>query len=166
MAVTVTSPDGIEWQVRRALLRGKDGHGRRIRWRAPNPEWLQLADLATIGDVSSLGGVAVAIGVFVLVVILLLVLPIIAVGLVQAVVLSVLFVLALVGATVFGRPILVRAEEPGRGTSIVWAVKGWGTSRAVRDQVVAALHSGVDPTQAVSADATLIARRDTLDDPT
>lgn len=163
MAVTAITPDGSEWRVRRALLRGKDGHGRRLRWRGPSTEWAQAIDLIDLVDVPAAGGIGLAIGVGILILLALLFLPAIALGLIQALVLALLSVLALVGATLFGRPIIVRAEQPASGASIAWAVKGWGTSRQVRDQVVDALRSGLDPVGAVSGEATLVAQRDALE---
>lgn len=165
MAVNVTSPDGAHWQVRRALLRGKDGHGRRLRWRGPNADWIDAIQFVDLAEIPAMGSIGLAIGGVVLLVLVLLFLPAIALGLVQAVVLAVLFALAVLGATLFGRPILVRAEQPATGASTVWAVTGWGTSRQVRDQVVNAIESGLDPIQAVSSDAELVARRDALDEP-
>lgn len=165
MAVNVTTPDGTGWQVRRALLRGKDGHGRRLRWRGPNADWIDAIQLVDLAEIPAMGSVGLAIGGVVLLVLALLFLPAIALGLLQAIVLSVLFVIAVLGATLFGRPILVRAEQPATGASIVWAVTGWGSSRQVRDQVVQAIEAGLDPLQAVGGHATLLTRRDALDDP-
>lgn len=163
MTVSTTSPDGDEWKVRRAILRGRDGHGRRIRWRGPDPdllEILQLAEIAQLAEVPVIGVIALGIAAVVLLVVALLFLPAIALGLVEILLVSLLFVLGALAATLFGRPILVRAEQPATGESLVWAVKGWGASREVRDQVVSAIASGLDPETAVSGEAALIARRE------
>ena len=167
MAITATSPDGTEWTVRRAFLRGKDGHGRRIRWRGPDVDALELlrfVEFADMADVPVIGAVGLAIAAVAVVAVVLLFLPAIALGLIQALVVAILFVVAVVAATLFGRPLLVRAEEPSTGASIVWAVQGWGTSTTVRAQVVAAIEAGQDPAAAVGSEATLVARRDALDD--
>lgn len=163
MAVEVGAPDGTRWKVGRALLRGTDGHGRRLKWRGPSLdilEFARFADLADLSEVPVLGAIGLAVAIFVLVVLALLLLPAIALGLIQALILAVLFVLALVAATLFGRPILVRAEQPSTGASLVWAAKGWSTSREVRDQVADALRAGLNPIDAVTSDATLIAQRE------
>jgi len=41
--VTIAVDDlaGRHWVVRRSLLHGRDGRGRRRRWRGPGPSWLK-----------------------------------------------------------------------------------------------------------------------------
>jgi hypothetical protein len=160
MAVTAHSPDGDTWKVRRALLRGKDGHGRRIRWRGPSPEWIELLQIGDFAEIPLVGGVFLALFVALAAVLVLLFLPAIALGLLEILVVSALFSLAVVAATLFGRPVLVRATDARTDESVVWAVKGWRASREVRDQVVAALESGLDPLSAVDTRAEFVAHRD------
>jgi hypothetical protein len=159
MAVTAHSPDGGRWKVQRALLRGKDGHGRRIRWRGPSPEWIELLQIGDLAEIPLVGGVFLALFVALAAVLVLLFLPAIALGLLEILIVSTLFSLAVVAATLFGRPVLVRATETHTDASLVWAVKGWRASREVRDQVVAALDAGLDPLAAVDGRAEVVAHR-------
>lgn len=150
MAVTAQAPDGATWKVRRSVLHGRDGRGRRWRWRGPSGGWLdalELARVAELGEVPVVGVVFVVFGALVVVVLLAVFLPFLALGLLEALVLGLLLTGGAAAATLFGRPLVVRAERPGDAPEVrAWAVKGWGRSRQVRDQVVEALRAGVEPT--------------------
>lgn len=167
MTVRVEAPNGARWVVRRSVVRGRDGHGRRWRWRAPS--WLgDLAGVLQLGELAEIpviGIVIVAILAPVAIAVIAVLVPFLALAVLEAILLGVLLGVGLVGATVLGKPILVRAtfEPPPAAKSpdgelpppvpspqplpitFVCAVKGWRNSRARRDQVVNALLAGVDP---------------------
>ena len=173
MTVRLEDPHGRRWTVRRSLLHGRDGRGRRLRWRGPHQRWLdalKLVQVAELGDVPVIGLLAVGVAAAVVVAVLLVFLPFVALGLLEALLLAVLFTGAAVAATTFGRPILVRAErqpgswpdgdgdgDGGPDVVLVWAVRGWRASRDSRNRVVEVLKSGLDPISAMGGDATLIA---------
>jgi hypothetical protein len=159
MATTAHAPDGRRWKVRRALLRGKDGHGRRVRWRGPSPDWIELIQIGELAEIPLIGGAFAAVALAIGIALVLVFLPAIALGLLEALVVGMLFAVALTAATFFGRPLLVRAKQDDTDASIVWAVKGWRTSKEVRRQVVAALEAGADPILAVDDRAELVAHR-------
>lgn len=154
MTVRVADPEGRRWTVRRGVVRGRDGQGWRWRWRGPDPGWLEafrLADLANLADIPVIGVVILVIVAVPLVVLALIFLPFVALGVLEAIVLALLFVGLAAAATLFGRPILIRAErEPD--VMRVWAVRGWGESRRVRDRIVEALRAGTDPDVAAGAE--------------
>lgn len=158
MAVTATTPDGEEWTVRRSVLHGRDGAGRRWRWRGPSRDWLEalrLAQVVELGEVPVVGVVFVVLGLLVVVVVLGVFLPFLALGLLEALVLGLLLTGGAAAATLFGRPLAVRAERRSEGEPEVraWAVKGWGRSRQVRDQVAESLRAGLDPGAALGDEA-------------
>lgn len=161
MAKQVTGPAGDEWTVRRSVLRGRDGAGRRWRWRAP--AWLgDVGRMAMIGDLAEIpvvGVVFLVVGLVLLVVFLALFLPFLVLGLIEAVVLGIVAAAGVVLSTLFGRPLLVRADRAAPPRQLVWALKGWGASRALRDRVVGAIEVGADPVLAVP-DAELVRRVD------
>lgn len=170
MTIRLEDPDGHRWTVRRSVLHGRDGRGRRLRWRGPDTQWLetlQLARVAELGDVPGIGMIALGVAAAVVIAVLLVFLPFIALGLIEALVLGLLLGGAALAATMFGRPILIRAEPvPGPDddpsaaappdAALVWAVTGWRASRTSRDQVVQTLRAGSDPTASVRGGAVLV----------
>ena len=165
MTVRVQDPGGQQWSVRRGVVRGKDARGWRWKWRGPDPDWLEalrLGELGELADVPVLGPIVMVIVVPIFVVLLVVFLPFLALGLLEALILGLLALALIAASTLFGRPILVRAErtfDRETHSMLVWAVKGWGPSKRVRDAVVDALRTGFDPTMAVGGDGTLIADR-------
>lgn len=157
MTVKVQDPTGRSWTVRRTVLRGRDGRGRRWRWRGP--DWLaDLAELIQIGELADIPVVGVIFlipAVVILVVVLAVLLPFLVIGLAEALVVGLLFGGALAAATLFGRPILIRAED-GENQHLAWAVKGWRRSREVRDLLVAGIRAGADLRGPAPLDATLV----------
>ena len=162
--------DGQRWAIRRGVVRGRDSRGWRWRWRGPDPAWLEalrIADLADLAEIPVVGVVALAIVVPVVVAVVVAFLPFLALGLLEALVLAVLATALLAAATLFGRPIIVRAARDGatnRLAMVVWAVTGWSASRRIRDQVTGALRVGADPIVAAGTEATLIADHRTTPD--
>lgn len=159
VTVKVTGPGGDDWTVRRSLLRGKDGRGRRWRWRGPDPGWLEalrLGEFAQFGEIPVIGvAILVVVGAIVLGIVGVF-LPFVALALLEALLLGGLFATGLAAATLFGRPVLVRAERTDAaapGEMYLWAVKGWSASRQLRDRVVGALRSGRDPLVAAGHEA-------------
>lgn len=165
MTVRVKDPGGQQWAVRRGVVRGRDARGWRWKWRGPDPGWLEalrIGDLADLADVPIVGPIILVIVVPIVVVVLLVFLPFLALGLLEALVLGLLVLAFVAASTLFGRPILVRAERSVDGetrSDLVWAVKGWGASKRVRDAVVEALRTGFELTSVVGADGVLIADR-------
>lgn len=145
MTVRVADPAGREWVVRRSLIRGKDGRGWRWRWRGP--EWLgdlaSLLELGQLAEVPVIGPIVLVVLIPVIVVLLAMLLPAIAIGIIEALLLGLLVGLGLVAATLFGRPILIRAQSGD--TVHLWAARGWGASKQLRDDVVTAIGRGADP---------------------
>lgn len=160
MAITVDGPDGAEWRVRRSVLRGKDGHGRRLRWRGPRPDWWEAVQLGEFADLPVIGWVFLVLTAVILGALVVVFLPFIVLGLLEVIVVSIFATVAALSATVFGRPIIVRAEAGG-DRSVAWGVKGWRASRRARDHLVDAIRSGVDPAMALAGDsgAVLVAER-------
>lgn len=132
-------------------MRGRDGRGWRWRWRGPkNPGLLKGVNFADLLDdlvVVLVAGVVVVLAVMFL--------PFIALGVLEALLLGLLFGAGVLAATLFGHPILIRAEA-GDGEALVWAVRGWGQSRAARDRIAAALRAGTDPRPVAGAEARFI----------
>lgn len=163
MAITVDAPDGSTWRVRRALLRGKDGQGRRVRWRGPDADLWDLIQIGELAEIPIIGGPIAVITIVIGVALAAIFLPFLVIGLLELLIVIVLTTAALLAATLFGRPIIVRAvQEEGR--TLAWGVTGWGSSKTVRDQVVRAIEAGLDPGTAVGDEAILIAQRGTVSD--
>ena len=135
---------------------------------------MRITDLADLAEIPVVGVAVVAVIAVVVVALLVVFLPFVALGLIEALLLGVLVVGFAAASTLFGRPILVRAERMAAsaspGTSrrerarvqpgdLVWAVQGWGASKRVRDLIVETLRSGGDPTMVVGADGVLLADR-------
>jgi hypothetical protein len=159
----VEAPGGRRWTVRLSLLRGRDGRGRRWRWRGPDPGWLEalrLGELAGLAEIPVIGVVILVLVAIPVVAVLLAFLPFVVLGLVEVLLLAGLFVVGIAAATLLGRPILVRAEDAAdpEGGLYLWAVKGWSASRRVRDAVVEALRTGAEPEAVVDQAAILVAR--------
>lgn len=165
MTVRATEPNGHRWLIRRGVVRGPDGRGWRWRWRGPDPSWLEalrIAELAELADVPVVGVIALVIVAPVVIAVAVVFLPFVALAFVEALVLGVLVTVLVAAATLFGRPVVVRATRVGQPEDeeqemIVWAVKGWAASRRTRDAVADALRTGFEPTKVVPIEATLIA---------
>lgn len=160
MAIKVEGTDGASWRVRRSVLRGKDGHGRRLRWRGPRPGWWDAVQLGELAELPVVGSVFLVITVVIVAALVLLFLPFIVLGLLEIAIVAVLAAAAALGATLFGRPIVVRATSDD-DRSVAWAVVGWRASRDARDRLVESIRAGIDPSTALEANtgAVLIAER-------
>ncbi len=159
----VDAPGGRRWTVRRSLLRGRDGRGRRWRWRGPDAGWLEvlrLTELADLGEIPIVGAIVLVIVAIPVVAVLLAFLPFVVLGVIELMLVAALFVTAVAAATLLGRPVLVRAEDAAdpEGGLYLWAVKGWDASRKARDAVTEALRTGTEPEAAVGPEAVLVAR--------
>lgn len=134
--------------IRRSVVRGRAGRTRRWRWRGP--AWLgeigQLLQLGELAEIPVVGIVVMAVLLPVLAVFLAVLLPVLALAVVEAMALALLVAAGVVAATLFGRPILVRARPADGGEPVlVWAVKGWAASRSLRDAVAEACRRGQPP---------------------
>ena len=147
MTVRAEGPGGERWSIRRGVVRGSEGRVCRWGWRGPDPGWLEPLRVADFADIRVLGVVVLAIVIPIVVAVVLVFRPLVAIGVVEALVLGVVGTVLLAAATLFGRPVIARAEREdaaGRGAMTTWAVTGWAQSRAVRDRVTRALQTGAD----------------------
>lgn len=135
---TVRAPDGREWKV------GRDWLPRRVRLRREREPGGSL-DLVELVDLDA-GPVAAVLAVIVLVVFLFAVVwPLVALAL-EVVILIFLFLAALAGRLLLGRPwrVLARADKPYPERR-AWQVAGWRASRDVIDDVARAIETGQEP---------------------
>ena len=124
--------------LRRSLLRGRDGRGRRWRWRGPDAGWLEVLrgspSSPTSAQIPIVGAIVLVIVAIPVVAVLLAFLPFVVLGVIELMLVAALFVTAVAAATLLGRPVLVRAEDAAdpEGGLYLWVVKGWDASRKAR----------------------------------
>ncbi|MGY6502430.1 MAG: hypothetical protein ACXIVQ_16210 [Acidimicrobiales bacterium] len=160
MAITVEGADGAQWRVRRGVLHGKDGHGRRLRWRGPRPDWWDAIQLGEFAELPVIGWVFMVITLVIIAALVAVFLPFIVLGLLEILVVAIFATAAALSATLFGRPLVVRAESAD-GRSVAWGVTGWRASRDARDRLVESIAAGFDPAAALAGEpgAVLLAER-------
>jgi hypothetical protein len=139
----VSTPDGVQWRVRRRWLT----RGMRHRWawrREAGENVASRLPWDSISDFDLAGGLLVIVG---LIVVTLVLIPILLFG-IELIIVGCFLAAGLVGRLLLGRPWVIEARVLGRSDqaqSLQWKVSGWRRSRQRIDDVVKELAAGRDP---------------------
>ncbi len=147
-AVSVTTPSGVTWTVRRRWIPHREGIGIRSRLKRHldrlgdgDSGWLDIIDLPDFG--SDLGGVAIVIGLIVVFIVLALIgLPLVLVG-IDLIWLVLVLVFGVFGRVVLRRPWRVEARSGDERRQ--WFVQGYRAAGAHRDEIARQFRHGQNP---------------------
>ncbi len=144
----VTTPNGVEWKVRRRWIPHREGKGIVERFRTHRQRRKEndggAEALADLGDLDfGFEGLAIAIGLFALILLLLLFgWPLVLIG-VDLIWLLGAGALGLLGRVLLGRPWRVEAVSAVERRG--WNVQGFRSAGRSRDDLAAQLSAGINP---------------------